>query len=563
MKQTIFTTRQRAEEIIKEAVTIWEHSNNGEHLEGLDRDPVLALFMTALAYQANEIDNEIEQLRADILNEFARMLIPYERIHALPATAVVEVSMENSVPSQILDHRTNFSLAGSSFSFIPLLKTTVFNGGVSSVVRLDARRWKVGLQFKEPISNLSGWTFMIGNTHFQDLKVFVNGHPLPLIKPWDYADLPLSGCFSLGNMIYSQSPVFQSRHLWFDLFAKQNVRLFSVDTYKSILPYPVDKVELVFEFFGIDDSFLFDKEQLLLNCTILLNAELRSATLSSNTPMVRLTGGEKSADRWQFLHLIRPSVSQLFKDEPIEIRKIATDRFNAERLVKLATTLISRFSSDYYAFQQIESLRDGAFMDQFYTVLKKMSEGVAKASKTTTPGLYLMLKNPRGFHPKEASLNIDYLITNGSAVNTVLNSKSQFSVATGTHIGSVKLVAEPMPGSDELQSVDAENSLARYYMVTNDRIVTPADIKMLCYNELATRFGITIDMISKIRVRNMQHTERGHCGFETQVYITLKDNPYIRRSFQEKIAMTELVLQKMIEVRSANVFPVQVNIEIV
>ena len=94
MKQTIFTTRQRAEEIIKEAVTIWEHSNNGEQLEGLDRDPVLALFMTALAYQANEIDNEIEQLRVDILNEFARMLIPYERIHALPATAVVEVSME-------------------------------------------------------------------------------------------------------------------------------------------------------------------------------------------------------------------------------------------------------------------------------------------------------------------------------------------------------------------------------------------------------------------------------------------------------------------------------------
>ena len=131
MKQTIFTTRQRAEEIIKEAVTIWEHSNNGEHLEGLDRDPVLALFMTALAYQANEIDNEIEQLRADILNEFARMLIPYERIHALPATAVVEVSMENSLPSQILDHRTNFSLAGSSFSFIPLLKTTVFNGNSS------------------------------------------------------------------------------------------------------------------------------------------------------------------------------------------------------------------------------------------------------------------------------------------------------------------------------------------------------------------------------------------------------------------------------------------------
>ena len=202
-------------------------------------------------------------------------------------------------------------------------------------------------------------------------------------------------------------------------------------------------------------------------------------------------------------------------------------------------------------------------MDQFYTLLKKMSEGVAKASKTTTAGLYLMLKNPNGFHPKEASLNIDYLVTNGAAVNAVLSGKSQFSADSGTHINSVRLVAEPMPGSDELQSVDAENSLARYYMITNDRVVTQADIKILCYNELVTRFGITNDMIAKIKVRNVQHTERRHCGFETQVYITLKGNPYIRRSFQEKIAMTELVLQKMIEVRSTNVFPVQVNIEIV
>lgn len=100
-------------------------------------------------------------------------------------------------------------------------------------------------------------------------------------------------------------------------------------------------------------------------------------------------------------------------------------------------------------------------------------------------------------------------------------------------------------------------------MVTNDRVVTPADMKVLCYNELVVRYGITDDMIERIKVRNIQHTERSHCGFETQVYITLKDNPYIRRSFQEKIPMTELILQKMIEVRSTNVFPVQVNIEIV
>lgn len=46
-------------------------------------------------------------------------------------------------------------------------------------------------------------------------------------------------------------------------------------------------------------------------------------------------------------------------------------RFNPERLVKLASTLINRFSSDYYAFQGIESLKEGNFMENFYSLLKK------------------------------------------------------------------------------------------------------------------------------------------------------------------------------------------------
>ncbi|HIW20210.1 MAG TPA: hypothetical protein IAA49_06645 [Candidatus Alistipes pullicola] len=565
MKQTIFTTRQRAEEIIKEAVAVWAQSSNSEHLEGLERDPVFSLFLTALAYQANEIDDEIEQLKTEIINEFAQTLIPYERVHALPATAVVEVVPEEGIPLQILDHRVRFSLLGTPYTFIPLLRTKVFQTEVSSVVRLDNRRWKVVLYFKEAVDNLSGLTFLVDNPDFQDLKVFANGHPLPLVKPWDYADLPLDDCFSPKNMLYNQSPLFQSSHTWFDLFAKQNVRLFCIDNYKTpaTQSYATDKVELVFEFSGIPDSFLFDKERLSLNCTLLTNASVRTATLSTASPVVRLSGEEGDAGRWQFLHLVRPPATQLFRDEPIEIRNVAADRFNPDRLVKLAGTLISRFASDYYAFQDIDTLREGAFMDQFYALLKKMSEGVAKASEKSASGLYLMLRNNDGFHPKEVSLNIDYLVTNGSAVNAELNGKSQFAAAAGSHVKSVRQVADPMPGSDELQRIDAQESLARYYMVTNDRVVTPADMKVLCYNELVVRYGITDDMIERIKVRNIQHTERSHCGFETQVYITLKDNPYIRRSFQEKIPVTELILQKMIEVRSTNVFPVQVNIEIV
>ncbi len=564
MKQTIFNTRQRAKEIIKEAIAVWEQSTNSEHLEGIEQDPVFSLFLTALAYQANEIDNEIEQLKAEILYELEQMLVPYERTHALPATAAVEVTPSESISIQTLDHRTVFSLQDTPFTFIPLLSTRVFNCKISSIVRMDNRRWKVGLQFKEPVNNLSGMTFLIGNPHFQDLKVFANGHPLPLIKPWDYADLPLDRCFSLENLLYNESPIFQPRHIWFDLFARQNVRLFAIDTYKtpSATSLSNERLELVFEFFGIDDQFLFDKELLSLNCTILANASIASANLSSSSPITRLNGASDFSTYWQFLHLLRPADTQMFKEEPIEIRKMTASRFNPEHLVKLATTLINRFSSDYYAFQGIDSLREGNFMDSFYSLLKKMSEGLAKTPNIYTPTLYLMLKNDNGFRPKDKSLHIDYLVTNGSAVNSLLNNKSRFNILANGYFTDVKLVAEPMPGLDEVQNTDAENLLTRYYLTTNDRIVTPADIKILCYNELGTRFGITNDMITGIRVRNNRHTERYHCGLETQVYISLKNDPYIKRNFQEKIPMTEMLLQKMIEVRSTNILPVQVSIEI-
>ena len=132
MKQTIFNTRQRAKEIIKEAIAVWEQSTNSEHLEGIEQDPVFSLFLTALAYQANEIDNEIEQLKAEILYELEQMLVPYERTHALPATAAVEVTPSESISIQTLDHRTVFSLQDTPFTFIPLLSTRVFNCKISS-----------------------------------------------------------------------------------------------------------------------------------------------------------------------------------------------------------------------------------------------------------------------------------------------------------------------------------------------------------------------------------------------------------------------------------------------
>lgn len=559
MRQNIFNTRQRAEEIIKEAVAIWQRGFNSEQLEGIEQDPVFSLFMTALAYQANEIDNEIEQLQEEILDELTRLLIPYEKTHPLPATALVEARLDDRIPELTLDQRCGFILPDTDYTFIPILKTRAINAEIQSVVRIDNRRWKVGLKLKGAVKQLSGMTFLVGNPHFHDLKLYANGAMLPLVKPWDYSDLPLNECFSIDNMVYNKSLTYQASNTWFDLFAQQNARLFYIDSHKGS-DRPFDRLELTFEFIGIDEQFTFDKEQLSLNATILANVAQRSVTLSAAAPIARLSS---EGNKQQFLHLITPDDNQLYPEVPVEIRRVATDRFNAERLARLASTLVSRFASDYYAFQKIEALREGRVMEQFYNLLKKISEGLSRSSSEWASSLYLLLRNDRGFHPKEMSLRVNYLTTDGSAVNAGLNAKSTFAPLANNYIQSVRLLASPMPGYDEIRNKNAQENLARYYMITNDRIVTPADVKILCYNELERRFGITSEMIAGIKVKQAQKAERHHYGFETQVYISLTENAYIKRNFTDKIPMTELILQKMIEVRSTNVFPVVVNIEVV
>ncbi len=199
MKEDIYSTRQRATDLLNETLSIWQKGDHIDQLEGLAKDPVFSLLMTALAYRANEMDGEVERLRQDVLEEFARMMMPYEAGHAVPATTVVGMELQNDVPELTLDETSTFTLQEGGYSFMPLLRSRLVNADISSVIRLDGRRWKVVLSFQNPISDLSGLTFALRDERFKDVKISVNGHQLlPLVKPWHYANMPVQPCFSLS-----------------------------------------------------------------------------------------------------------------------------------------------------------------------------------------------------------------------------------------------------------------------------------------------------------------------------------------------------------------------------
>ena len=565
MKQMLFETRNKAEDLLKQSLEIWRQSDQADYLEGIEKDPVFSLLMMALAYQSNELDSEVERLKQEVVDDFARMLVPYEMGHATPATAVVAASLEEKMPEMLLGEDTVF-LLGGEHPFLPLLQTRVLNASVHSVVRLDGRRWKVTVGFKHPVTDLSLFSFAVKNLSFRDLTVSIKGKTLPLVKPWDYADLPLTPCFATDSLTYNLGEQYNPSMLPLDLFARQNVRMFSIRKLSAPdrLPHEVESLDLVFEFSGISESFLFDKNALALNPVLLVNALVQEAALSGNAPVARLTGASNVADDKdltgrQFLQLVRPLESQLYNHVDLEVRGVSGDRFNQGSLVKLVNSLITKYRSDFYAFQHLKGGEADSAVYQMETALANLQEQGLTDKLRSVSGVYLM---PRSRSiAKDFSLTVKYLTTAGAAINSLLGQGSGFTAPSG-FLSETPSLSIPIPGTDEIRDDIALDHVLRYYMVTGDRIVTPADIKLFCQKELMVRYGIGSNLVKDLRVfRRLQQDNTG-CGYEIVAEIVLVGTSFVKRSLQEKLSSAEILLQKMIEVRSTNIYPVTVSITI-
>jgi hypothetical protein len=562
MRQKLFATGQMAKDLQKEAMAIYRQSNNEEYFEGMENDPVISLLMTALAYQEYAADNELSRLKSEVFEDFSRMLIPYDLCHANPASVLVKTSTDDGVNTVQLHAGMSFSLSENRFNFMPLLESTVYNANVTSVVRLDARRWKVSLNFKEEISSLDGFSFLVDNLNFKDLNITINGNQIPLVKPWDYANLPLSSCFSIDTMLYNNTLAYDASNTWFDLFAQQNKRMFIVGKTEKFFTRAADNVELVFEFMGLNEDFTFDKSQLHINTVLLVNTTLRNATISVNNPIVRIAEGEGDAPE-KLLHLMRPSSEQMYKNISFTLRRSAMERFNMDSLLKLLHCLIDKYSTDYYAFMQIDRLKNGMEVNRLYQWLISLTKYLEESSMPMSSGVYLLLKKGKEAIMEDESLTLQYLTTQGATINSYLSTNSTFNAPVGLSNKRTSVVAEPVMGVDEAVGVDVQNSISRYYMVTGNRLVTPADIKIFCYNELLRRYNIDSSIVQSILVKNSILSERGHCGFQTIVEIEIADDIFVRRSLMNQLPQVELLLQKMIEVRSCSSYPVQVKISIV
>jgi hypothetical protein len=294
-----------------------------------------------------------------------------------------------------------------------------------------------------------------------------------------------------------------------------------------------------------------------------VNAQLHETSLSAQMPIARVAGFDNANDNAnpQFLHAVRPSEEQLYGNSIIEVRKVAADRFDQGRLVRLLNAVIARYHSDFFAYQNLQGLSSDKTMQNLQEILTRLIEAAKKDQQHHVAGVYLLLRDHHIIQ-QNGSVSVSYLTTAGTAVNNLLRPDSTFTVPAGLSSTQTRQIASPVMGRDEVTEEAALASLSRYYIATGDRIVTPADVKLFCYNELLTRYGIVRKMVKSLTVNRRQQRDRHGCGYEMVVEITLVSNPFIKRSFEEKASQVEILMQKMIEVRSTNIYPIIVTIQV-
>ncbi|GEM_PF-625169 len=572
VRQNIFDTRQRAKEIMAQCIDIWQRSNRSDSLDGLESDPLFKFLVTALAYQFNESDNELEALRTELLNEFQDMLCVNEPIKAIPATTVVQLSLMSNVAEMNVDSSMRFLLRKSEdneFSFMPLLKTKAIQAEVNGVKRMDGRKWQVSMYFPHKVKNLKGFSFALKNQDFHNLKVSVGNVDIPLIAPWDYANLPCADCFSLDSLIYNQLQAVRSGNVFqgmapyrsfcaLDLFARQNMSLFVVDEMDDI--NACYQVEFTFEFDGIDNDFSFVENDLLINIALIVNAEVKTVTVSAETPLQRMD----DSNNGQFMHLLRPQKEQLWGSAKLQVRRVGADRFNEGKLYRLLSELTNKYTSDYYAFQAMGNEYTDLVMQNLRNNLKELSQYMNQHLQTSHEGVYLILTGVSHGDSVDGqdnmSLDVSYLTTNGAMVNEVLTHDAVLIAPPGFDQTKCLQVAVPQPGYDELLSDETLRSATRYFIATDDRLVTETDLKLFCYQELAVRFNVEQEMIASIRTHREVYTQGNYHTYCIVVDIVFYGNEYVKRSLGKHIASVENHLQKLMEVRTTGLYPIRVRI---
>lgn len=548
----------------------WEGNNPNSPFYGFEKDPLLRILVTAFVYQTNGLKADIQNLEKETIGDLQSTLLPYQLTQAIPAITMIRTAKSPTDKNDVFcDETTTFFVKKESlrvkelFPFHPLFRTKILGATVNGVTKIASDKWNVNIDITDEQSDLSYFGFIVNGLKYSDLNVYWNNEKLPLIKPWEFDRYPKTPWFKESNMAFDKAMVFGGETLWHDLWAELNVNYYMVaPTFRR--PIDSDMINFVFEFSGMSKPFNFEAENLIFNSFPALNVVKKDFNLSNSEPIIKLTIEPEYDEDEQvvvkkiadssvennhqdfFMNLIMNPNSSLDDLDKFSLRRFGSERFNINELVRLATQLSVRYESDFYAFQKIHKLQNTEKIRRLDIVLKDIIDVIVNTNVPRT-GVYAVLK--RGAIDTGTSIQLSAMFTDGAYSNDI-DVFSEVMPPKGFDRKETRLIFKTFGGKDEVIDKDEKTMLAKYYVRTNDRIVTRADLKAYCFRYF-TQNGIGDALLD---VTSVIERENG----EAKQHVTLQLKSDFVRS-REDIPMLIDRLRKLILVRSVNFIPLTVE----
>ena len=532
-------------ELIRQALELWDYKGD---LKDIEKDPVVKLLFSALAYQSHSITQEIGAFQEMTINEFRNKMIPFYLIKPFPAYSVVETKIPEATNPKAepiltfkVDESCTFDFENTKIPFAPLFNTTILNAAVTDrKIRQNSNAIELTLTSKNVIDNFAGASIYVdGAGDHSDVEVLLNNRPLPLIKPDDYDNLPFTDWFQNHHLIAEENQLqYGCYDYWVELYVKNQIQMFYIDEYntsritnRSLTP------TLSVRFKNTSKKFDLEECKVKINCVPIVNVQKNTVYLSDNEPIKKL-----STDESAFLNLLYDGNVGDTTSNYI-IRHFGIERYSQKELLFQLNDLFNRFISDYYAFKDIEELKKGEKLETIYRTFKDLLPVIKKDNDDVHPNVYAILKLDERLSRSHDSVKIDFLTTYGEAANKIKEGEVPTSMSGFLDKNNTVLLKETAGGRNEETNEANLNHLARYNLLTKDKIVTGSDVKAFCFREFNNK------------IKNVSVTNTGE-----YVAVTIQFYEEYMPQERQEVAYYEQLIQQKIKVRSLLCVPVQVKL---
>jgi hypothetical protein len=229
------------------------------------------------------------------------------------------------------------------------------------------------------------------------------------------------------------------------------------------------------------------------------------------------------------------------------LRSDGVGRFDTRNAMEYLNYLIELMKEESAAFNIIGSDMIASNLRELNQTIARLEKKIEDVQLEKGDTAYLMLKPWDG----DTQVFVEYWSTNCALANNI-RTGSQLNIykADDIDFNSARLMTATTGGKDKPSTEERINTYRRY-LQSGDRIVTPEDIKALCFE----RYG---DIVSDVKVE--KGIEKGSGSSEgfirtIDIYLIVKSGHELHISEQNKIKQDLLVL---LEERSSNIFPFRI-----